>query len=518
MKRRGYTLRTLILSIILVVLALPLIGIGVLRVFESFLHRQTEAKLVAEGTYIQLLYVSALRHESGGQLPIELTRHLTDIPPPADGYYHPYFASLDLLEQSVLDPPPEATQPTEKPLRVAQMAGHKIQPILSEAQRQNLSGIRVLDVNGVVVASTGDQLGLSLVDRVEVQEALAGRYSSVVRRREKQPSNPGIFNRAGRVRIHVAIPILRGEDLVGVVYLNRTGLSLFRDAWEGRYTATLLGILVLTILIGLALSLALTRPLKKLIAGATLISKGAGPVSLDVGRTAPREAFDLADALNAMVHRLEERFEYVREFTRSVSHEFKTPLASIQGSIELLSEGWDEMAVAERQRFLEIIDSDVHRMDRLVQRLTKLTRIELAGRSDSTTDLEKMLPELIEQFAARGATISMEINTDKTMVPLAKDLAETLFGNLIDNAVKHGGGTPVRVTISRGPKVEISDQGPGISSANLERVFERFFTTARESGGTGLGLSMVKAIADAHGAEIKVDSDAKGAVFQVIFS
>jgi len=518
--KRRYSLRTLILSLILLVLILPLGGLAGLRILESFLHRQTETKLIAEGVYIRLLYLGALREAAGNAGCSEpVLKSLPDRPPPTDDEFQPQFAQLDLLSDEILPPASDGRPAATPPHPAAVEAGRRIEPILIAAQRHNLSGVRVLDSHGVVVASTGEGQGIDLGECEEVTAALQGHYASALRRRAHISQTPGIFGRAGRVRVFVALPILTDQNqLAGVVYLSRTSLSLFLDAWDSRYTVGLVALLGLTLIIGLVLSALVARPLRVLIDKAQAVAAGDASVSLAVNRAAPREAHELAEALSTMVETLKQRLGYVREFTRNVSHEFKTPLTSIRGSIELLREGWQEMSDEERERFLGIIETDVRRMDRLVGRLIELTRIELAGRSDARTEIVGLLGNLVQNASEAGAEITLDRRRDALEVGLAPDLAETLFGNLIDNAVKHGQGAAVTVQVGPGTLVRVVDCGPGISEANLDKIFERFFTTARESGGTGLGLAMVRAIAEAHGADIEVDSDGEETAFTVRFA
>jgi signal transduction histidine kinase len=305
--------------------------------------------------------------------------------------------------------------------------------------------------------------------------------------------------------------------LFGVVYINRTGLSLFVDAWESYYTVALVSILLVTIGIGLLLSHLLIRPFQILIEKAKQIASGAVVEKLAVGPTAPREAHDLAEALTAMLDTLDARMGYVKEFTQNVSHEFKTPLTSIRGSVEILQSDWRDMSDEERERFIGIIEADVQRMRRLVERLIELTRLETAKPKDGRCELRSCLEELLTSYRKAGHAIALVAGDEAVWVNMAKDMAETLFVNLLDNAVKHGQGKGVEMVLAPGPVVSVCDRGPGISRANLDRIFNRFFTTARDSGGTGLGLPMAKAIINAHGGELSVSSDDAGTAFEVRF-
>jgi len=369
-----------------------------------------------------------------------------------------------------------------------------------------------------VVASSGSQLGEDLTNRREVSEALSGQYSSVLREREEYDVEKwGPISRASRVRIYVALPIMVDNDVAGVAYLHRTSLTFFRDLWDRKFAIAIFAVIGLTLALSMFLSYTATRPLKTLIRQARRIASGESSGSLQVGKAAPTEAHELSTSLSSMLDKLNRRFEYVEEFTKNVSHEFKTPLAGIQGAIEILKDNWDDMDNDERYRFLTMIDSDVRRMERLVKRLTMLTRIEIAAPGADNTELVEFLSSMINRYKERGHDVELVSDIEKAGGRISPDMAETLFANLIDNALTHGKGSPVTVLLEEGPAVSVRDRGPGISEANLHRVFERFFTTARDTGGTGLGLAMVKAITRAFEAEIEINSDKTGTEFRIVF-
>jgi signal transduction histidine kinase len=163
-----------------------------------------------------------------------------------------------------------------------------------------------------------------------------------------------------------------------------------------------------------------------------------------------------------------------------------------------------------------MIDTEVKRMERLVKRLIALTRIELAAPADASTDLAELIEHTAHRYQESGAAVAVLKKADAPPARIAADMAETLLTNLVDNALTHGKGA-VTVELDAGPAIAVRDQGPGISAANLPRIFDRFFTTARDAGGTGLGLAMVKAICEATGARISVQSGEHETVFTVIF-
>lgn len=515
---RARSLRALMLGLNLFVLALPIAGIAGLRIVENLLHRQTETKLTAEGAYVQALYLEALSEIMVEEIVTDFppVRYIPDPPPLLDDYWRPYFPSLDLSRQRVLPVGPAGRKPAAPPHPVALEAGRRIMPLLRAVRRFNLSGIRVLDANGAVVATDSDQLGEDLSGREEIASALEGRYSSVLRERGVQPAL-GSISRRSRVRVYVAMPIMLDQHhQAGVVYLHRTSLSFFRDMWETRYTLALALIVLTAIGISLYISAVMVRPLKHLVRQAQLVAAGGRGVEIDRGRFALREARELSDALTQMVDRLNRRMQYMEEFSRNVSHELKTPLAGMQGAIELLKENWPEMTDAERAKFLGIIENESRRMERLVRRLLELARLEMAAPPEASTDLAAALDSLARRHREAGREVRFEAAATPATARVSPDLAEIIFGNLIDNAVVHGGG-PVIVRLLPGPRVEVEDGGPGISAANLPRVFDRFFTTSRAAGGTGLGLAMVRAAVEACGGKIEVESKPGRTVFRVSF-
>jgi len=121
--------------------------------------------------------------------------------------------------------------------------------------------------------------------------------------------------------------------------------------------------------------------------------------------------------------------------------------------------------------------------------------------------------------AASGRALSLGPPEEELTVEADRLRLEQALTNLVDNALRHGAGTAVDVTLSeRGGRLQIAvrDHGPGISDPHRARLFQRFFTTERDRGGTGLGLAIVKAIADARGGRVEVESGAEGSTFTVV--
>jgi signal transduction histidine kinase len=239
-----------------------------------------------------------------------------------------------------------------------------------------------------------------------------------------------------------------------------------------------------------------------------------------------REIAILSAQLTEMAQVLQARSDYIRQFALNVSHEFKTPMTAIQGGIELLQDHGEEMTQAERERFLTNMAEDTQRLKLLVNRLLELARAETVQPSDSVeSDLMLLLPRLQQRYQEKGLTVSWQIdinpNQNQLLIPMSEDLLETVLGNLFDNSLAHQAKS-VMITISQksGITIRIQDDGEGVSEANASKLFEMFFTTRRESGGTGMGLSIVKALVENHQGHIRYllpgqDSSGTGACFEL---
>ncbi len=174
------------------------------------------------------------------------------------------------------------------------------------------------------------------------------------------------------------------------------------------------------------------------------------------------------------------------------------------------------MSETERARFLENIAGSSKRLRMLLERLLGLARAE---NSDPATRHLTLLP-IVQRVVGQqsvAAEISVHISPGlKAMI--TEEALEIVLGNLIENAAQHGADR-ISITAERGERVElrVRDNGVGITAANRARIFEHFFTTRRESGGTGLGLGIVNAILVAHGGEIHLNEAVlTGAEFRIL--
>lgn len=519
--RRGPSVGRILLTVNGFVLLVPVLAIVMLRIYEGHLVLQTESSLIAQSALIGESWRSALWQARG------LTPGRTPRIQPPDAPDETFFPQLPMLG---LDPdvlPPIG----ERPVRMATdrsgpawVAGQAITPLLDRAKLINLSGARVLDHRGCVVATTGSQLGECLDDLPEVQAALAGRYHAVARARISDEPPPPLtsISRRGQVRLFTAMPLFDDGRLIGVVRMSRTSMDPIQALWAHRDTLqwALLGCLLLTIAVSVFFARTITRPVRAITEAAQAIARGESRRPLPAGGVLPAELHDLSTALDQMTTQLRERADYIAEFAATASHELKTPLTGIRGAAELLRDAWDAMDDAQRQRFLDNIDAGAERMQRLVSRLLTLARIE--NRRTPLPEEDVALRPLLEGLIGRHPQAEIELAIDPAApetLRIAPDQLVSAVGNLLDNAVRHGAGQPVRLAVSPvGERlaVAVSDRGPGISEANRRRIFERFFTTARDDGGTGLGLAITRAIARGRGGDVTFESGPEGTTFTLV--
>ncbi len=496
------------------VLVLPLLAIVGLRVYDVYLLRQTERQLIAESVIVGEAYREAWAREVGNA-PGEHR--------PASQRAERYVRLEPVLDIGHEVLPAHSGELPRAPDRdsPARRAGASIEPLLRRAQTFNLSAVRVLDETGCVVATTRSEGGLCMGTLPEVSSALAGRYAAVARARVSDEAKPpvGDIRRRGTERVFTALPIHEGGRVIGVIRASRTGLDALSSLWTNRrgLIFSLLAVAAISLAVSFGFSAAIARPLRRLTHTAQAVALGGDSDALAPRGFAPAEVVTLARVLAGMTERLQGRARYVAEFASNASHELKTPITAVRGAAELLSQHWNEMDVEQRTRFLANIAEDAQRMERLVTRMLELARIENPGaEAPDRIAVEDFAIRLVERYG-QGVTLI------RAQPPATLDIAEShlygVFANLIDNALRHGAGAPVTVRVSSEGarlRIDVSDQGAGVSEANRGRLFQRFFTTERDRGGTGLGLAIVKAIAEGRGGRVAVDSGPAGSTFTVV--
>lgn len=368
-------------------------------------------------------------------------------------------------------------------------------------------------------------------ERPEVQTALHEDYGMAVRHSATLDTD----------MMYVALPVHHADELQAIIRTAAplTDVEQGHDAIVQMVLMSMLIAFCVSVLVALLLARATLRPLFTMTAAAEAIAAG------DLNRRIhihTRDEFDtLARTINHLTASLTQKIEHEQELNRrqqvfidNAAHELKTPLTSISGFAETLQE--DDFSQPEMTRhFLGIIYSEAQRMTRLINDLLALARVGHLREDPRSVqrvplDLGDVLAHCTDSLrgkaTARQQELTLDVAAPMPQIAATPDLMEQLFNNLIENAIKYtpeGGHIHVRCQASGGHVVaEVADDGIGIAAHDLPFIFDRFYRVdkdrSRKTGGTGLGLSLVKFLTELFDGTISVQSvQKKGTVFRVEF-
>ena len=502
-----YRIRYRLLLVNLLIVSIPLLGIGFARMFEREMLRGLEDDMVHQAQLLRealLADPSGLRLSERGPMLSAAARHTRTRIRLLDPEGH-------LVADSHAAGPPEGIERTPP---LGSLRTSTLPPEVPPSERPSPE----------------------LAERREIKRALAGQYGSATR-----VWHWGDYLDGQRVYLFSALPIApTGGPVEGVVYVTRSTVPVL--ASMHRLRTTLIKILAaavgVTAVLSLFLATTISRPIGRLLRAAQRIAGGDRTgKSLELGGR--DELGDLARAIDAMARQLETRSEEMAELAAHISHEFKSPLTSLRGAAELLLEGAAEDPIA-RRRFLENMLEDTHRLDRLVTRLLELSRLEADTAPPEELDWQELVEEAVRHCQqhvpsrqeSRGGLpgahhsggeseppggsprIIVQHRARRQRVRGRRQHLVSALRNLLDNAQSHArADTPVTVSIedaaSGGLLTRVHNHGKPISAANLPRIWTRFFTTRSDEGGTGLGLPIVAAGARGHGGRVGVTSEAE---------
>lgn len=276
-------------------------------------------------------------------------------------------------------------------------------------------------------------------------------------------------------------------------------------------SVAVLATLAITLVVGFVFVRTITGPIDALIRTTRAIRTGGKAAIVAPEQQGTREIAVLSQSFLELASRLVERSDYVQTFAAHVSHELKSPLTAIKGSAELLRDA--EMSPEERKRFLDHIIADSDRLASLLDRLRALARAEQPLDGGGAT--LSMVAEALRQRQPGLAIVASGAVEERTM--LSTEAAVIIFGHMADNAAQHGARrlTLAADRIADRLQVLVADDGSGIAPGNRGQVFQPFFTTRREQGGTGMGLDIARSMLQTHGGNIALVSSDTGAAFEV---
>ena len=329
--------------------------------------------------------------------------------------------------------------------------------------------------------------------------------------------------------ITVSAPIKSNGEVVGGIYLAQNVMSI-NNTVNSLMDSLIFFCCVTIILISLlsiGLSVAITLPLNQFKQTASEISKGNFKKRITTKGIS--EFVEVANSMNYMCDELSLIEENRRKFVSDVSHELKTPMASIKLVCDCIK-GADynpEMV----KELLGDMSEEVDRLTRIVERLLELTKLD--GKKAELNLTECNIKEMLNQVVRNLSEIAREnditifrdfVDNEYSMLLIDEDKVYESLYNIIDNAIKYSPeGGYIKINAKENENfvvISIEDTGDGIPDSEKEHVFERFYridnSRSRETGGTGLGLSIAKEAITMHGGNIEItDGDDKGSIFKI---
>ncbi|MBE7044996.1 MAG: cell wall metabolism sensor histidine kinase WalK [Ruminococcaceae bacterium] len=410
----------------------------------------------------------------------------------------------------------ELVNPHEN-LQYEQQAQDNVIQVLSGTAIRNV----VINPSYQVVMDTNQEA--NLIGKVFIRDILKKSLSG-------EPASTVRVNAQDMTMLSVSVPIKRGERVLGAVYLIESISDLDNTVKAIKTSLYLFSglIIVLVGMLSFGMSYIITSPVDEVILVAREISKG--DFSRRVKVKGHDELAQMAETLNFMSSELQNLEENRKKFVSDVSHELKTPLATIKlicDSVVSTENPDPEML----RDFLGDLSDEVDRLTRIVERLLTLTRLGSEEGQPKLTpvDFIVMLNAISKKLTpnANAKNIVLYTNFEADMMePMLLDydkIWEAIY-NIVDNAIKYspeGGFVKMSLTLEKGEAiVKVEDNGPGIPESEKDKIFERFYrlddSRARETGGTGLGLAIAKEAVLLHGGSISVSSEGEmGSIFSI---
>lgn len=372
-------------------------------------------------------------------------------------------------------------------------------------------------------ADSDEAIRLDRVDLAPIASFLSGRESFPIYGDDpRRPSMPSTFSVA-------PLPLETGESgylyvILGSGLYDSARIAIEDTYFRAAFRESLLYTVPLVAVIGLIVFFILTARLKRLtrIVGAF----GAGDFSTRARFTSRDEIGELAESFNRMAATIqqsvaakEQAERERRDLVANISHDLRTPLAAIRGYTETILDKGESLSVVERERFLTTSLASIDALAGMVEDLFELSRLEareerLHGEDFSVAELCQDTVMKLAPLAERyGVGLSLTAPTELFPVHGEIPMLERVLTNFIDNAFRYApAGSTIEVSLVRSGdsvRVQVSDQGPGLSPEERGRVFDRFYTgdPSRTSGRSGLGLAIAKRIVELHGGTIGVTGD-----------
>jgi len=400
------------------------------------------------------------------------------------------------------------------------LAAEDLAPVRLLAQDYREAGgarVVVTDERGIVVVTNDpeeNRIGVSYLSRPEFGAAVEGQISSGERFSET----------LGVTLVYVAVPVFSGQEIVGAVRLTFDKSVI--DAEVRRQLGGILTVAVTTLILAgilaLVLSRTVARGLRELESASEAFAAGdfSARAREDVG---PSDVRALAARFNSMAVKVAALVDTQKRFASDASHQLRTPITALMLRIEALRE-LVKPTKKTTERF-DALEYEITRLNRLIDGLLALGRAGADQASLARIDATTVVRERVESWQKladeSGSLVSLEADEGMTIWAVESAL-ENIIDVYLDNALSlspAGSQIDVRLT-AEGSRVVLSvcDQGPGLSSQESERAFDRFWRGSQSYEGSGLGLAIVKQLADASNAEVSLTArDVGGAEARAVF-
>jgi signal transduction histidine kinase len=317
------------------------------------------------------------------------------------------------------------------------------------------------------------------------------------------------------------MPVIVDNRVAGVIYTSRTPSNIFDHLYQERIKFILAGsaVVLATIVIGLLFFRTVTRPMHELIARAERIRGGDREAFTPLAHYGTREFALLSRSFLDMAEQLSRRSDTIATFSAHLTHELKSPLTSIKGAAELLLDSLEgeagKLTRAEQKTFLSNILGDAERLEAMTQRLREMAKAEIAEQNERA-ELELVVGGLKNRFPRSAIVASGCLDR---AIGMSAEKALIVLSHLTDNAVRHNAKSVRLEAVSEYANIRmtVSNDGEPISAANRERIFDAFFTTRRDTGGTGMGLAIVRAAMMSNGGSIRLLPTEQGTAFELNF-
>ena len=396
--------------------------------------------------------------------------------------------------------------------------------------------VYLLDLNGNIIshALPHESLKVDSVDMSPVRAFIDGKQSLPIFGDDpRSPQQPKVFS----------VSAVKEKGVIkGYLYtvLNGQVYHSLRESLQGSHnlqvgTASIIGGLVLAAFAGLVIFALLTKRLRRLMQLVRRYRENSfkGQPEGLIQVPARDEIDELGQAIVDMGERIDIQFSALqavdntrRELIANVSHDLRTPLSSMQGYLETILVKADDLSAEEQQKYLQIAYKHSRRLNQLVSELFELAKLES---NDMEPNLEAFpLMELIQdlvqdsELQVEQKNISISVQCEEMAISVYADIAliHRVLENLIQNAIRHSGENG-QITLKvhsdeQNVRIDVVDNGDGIASHEIPKLFERFYQRDpdRSAGGSGLGLAIVKRILELHRSRVTVQSELdQGSVF-----